>query len=663
MRSLPITILVLLAGACGSRDARTNSLGFRDVTPELHVAYKRTPSATHNPVAPMMKEQGAPGIALIDVDRDDDLDIYVSNGPNTDNSLFINERAAGGSIRLVDRGEQAGVGARAQDSTGVCFGDLDNDGDDDLIVLGNRQPTKLFANRGDGTFTDVSDDSGLGARASSAVACSVGDVDGDGLLDLAVANTFDMRSIDAIGVEAFSLSEPNDLYRNLGGLKFEDISDSSGIRELDFPTDAAIKAPSDAGTISWAIALVDIDADGDVDLVHADDQGAVDNSAEGGINRGMIHLLINDGKGHFADQTLERGLNKEGGWMGLAFADFDRDGRLDVFGTNFGNHAAASFNMGVMPAHEENDSRWFLQQADGTFLDSLDMIGRQNTPFGWGVSAIDYDNDGDSDVLYRGGIDLWAFVQTTPEVLLENDGRGAFTRNRSAFPNAHAQLLRSVNGVASGDLDLDGFVDVVSVSAFDLPPSAPLRASPKLGGDFDDDALFALADNALYQSLLPGSLSVQLSNGLSARRSISVKLLGTVGIQAGGRSNRDGIGALIRVTPEGATQHDERPVLGGASYASQGSLVELFGLGSADRATVEVIWPGGTRNRITGVPANERLLFPEIPCSLDRSWSDAAELSTCLDAALSGMRERSVLDTPSAERFRSSMLEAFASGS
>ena len=209
-------------------------------------------------VATPEKPRGSPGVALLDFDGDGDLDLYVTNGPGAANSLYANRLETTGALRFEDVAEAAGVAATDQDSTGVCFGDLDNDGDPDLIVLGRSEPNRLFENLGDGTFRDATAESRLGESDLGHTACSVGDVDGDGLLDLAVANSYDWSRREATLVEPWKDNHPNLLFVNESGLRFRDASASSGIRNL-----TGFQPPRDgAATITWALALVDYTRNG-----------------------------------------------------------------------------------------------------------------------------------------------------------------------------------------------------------------------------------------------------------------------------------------------------------------------------------------------------------------------------------------------------------------
>lgn len=606
-----------------------------------------------------MDGRGAPGVALFDFDRDGDLDIYVTNGPGRSNSLYANQVQQTGELTFVDVADSAGVAAADQDSTGVCFGDLDNDGDEDLFVLGNAQPNRLFENEG-GAFVDVTAHSGLGGGTLGSVSCSMGDIDGDGLLDIAVANTFDMRTQRAISSVPVALNQPNQLFSNQGGNVFVDVAAEAGFLDLYLPQGA----PKRAATISWALALVDVDQDGDVDIVQADDQGAIPIAALGGLDRGFLQLFENDGRGAFTNVSAERALDRVGSWMGLSFGDFDRNGALDVFATNFGNQFIAGLTGNTRLSKYSQDSRWFLQQQDGTFRDRFDQ-GFLQTPFGWGTSAADYDNDGDTDILFYGGLDAGVGVVVSPGVLLNNDGQGHFRRDLLALSNDHRR--RSVYGLATGDLDNDGFIDIVSVSNFNIPPSIPLFPVPPLGNpDFDQDAAFVATFNPVDAQgsafswsgfeFPDGTLSVERNSADNGNRAIVVRPLGTVGLTSRGRVNRDGIGAVLRLTPAGLDS-DLRPILGGSSYASQDAPYAYFGMGTAATGDLEVLWPGGTRNRLLGVRAGERLVFPEIPCSLDDQFSDP-DYANCVSSALAELVRAGVLsDEASARWFKSATTE------
>lgn len=612
------------------------------------------------------KPNGSPGVALLDFDRDGDLDIYVTNSAGSANSLFANQLADSGSLGFVDVAAEARVAAADHDSSGVCFGDIDNDGDHDLMVLGAIMPNRLFENQGDGTFTDITAQAGVGGGDLSTASCTLGDVDGDGLLDIAVANTHTSWN-DQFGIVVpYVFSEHNQLFVNQGGNVFADVSAASGVETL------AGFAPEHAGSASltWALALVDYDLDGDVDLFTLDDQGGVPDpvfAGDDGTPYGLIHLHENDGTGHFVDRTVEAGLAIPGNWMGVDFGDLNCDGVLDFFATNAGDYAPAGgppmFPLGARA------SRWYFGNADGSFSSpgvGDDLVA---TVFGWGTSIFDYDNDGDSDIVYHGGIDLGVFAHTgNPGVVLENSGCGHFTYDQQALEEGSDYGRRVGQGLATGDLDGDGLVDIVNVSNSDFDEGVPrFQQDVLLGSPFDDSAfyypLFFPADPADPTFLVwsgleggPGSLAVEVASSENDQGWAEVHLRGSVGEITDGRVNRDGIGAVVRFeTPGGKSQM--RPVLGGASFASQNSLAAYFGMGQESYGTVEVLWPGGVRNRLRGVTAGERILFPEIPCDIADERVDRRGYIACVKRAIGELVEIGVLDPEQGRRFFDSAFE------
>lgn len=642
------------------------------------ITYRRVPSASNAAfdalkqsgapydqearLATPMKARGAPGVALLDYDGDGDLDIFVTNGPGVPNSLYSNQLEETGAVSFVDVASVAGVGAEEDDSTGVCFGDLDNDGDHDIYLLTNSAPNRLFENRGGGRFQDITAQSGAGGGALNPSGCSMGDVDNDGLLDIAVGNTFtDWTHFRGI-FEAFALNQHNQLFLNQGGGSFVDASADSGIENLaGFP-------PEEAGSagITWALALVDYDLDGDLDLITADDQGGVPRTTEGGVDRGMIHLFQNDGSGHFTDVSVEAGTAVAGAWMGLAFGDFDCNRQMDFFASNFGDYMPVG-----LPQPGREPSRWFLQQSGGSFLDSGagDLV---TTPFGWGTSTLDYDNDGDIDIISHGGHDVGPGIElSNAGVLLQNQGcSGGFIWDEAALAGSTDHQRRVVHGVAVGDLDRNGFVDVVTVSNLDIQPELPLTSHRPLGSPFDSSAAFISTfepddtgqpvwNGNVYPN---GTLSVELNGGGNGNDSVSVRLVGSKGLTRNGRVNRDGIGAVVKFMPRPTGQQVLRPVVGGASYASQDSLEAHFGAGSQEGGHLEILWPGGVRNRLFNVRAGEAVVFPEIPCSFEGDLAFRPYLA-CVVQALDDFVAAEVINGGLRMRLLMSALRSFPKNS
>ena len=657
-----------------------NQITFRDIAANgaAGIDYRRVPSTTntiyealkHQPtytlpgdlVATPNAPRGEPGVAIFDFNNDGALDIFVTNGPGAGNKLYKSLLRETGRLEYVDVAVHAGVAAPEMDATGVCYGDINNDGYEDLYVLGRNEPNRLFINNDGDTFTEAPAAAGVGGGTFTHTSCSMGDINGDGLLDIVVANSYDWSNQLPIFAEPFLLNQPNQLFLNNGDGTFTDVSDSSGLRNL-------AGLPQGVATITWAIAMVDYDLDGNIDIVHADDQGALPPARYGGIDRGLIHLLHNDGIGTFTDQAVAAGTNKSGGWMGLAFGDFNSDGSLDFFATNFGDYGLTTFPF----LYQRGDftSRWFLGQPGGTFTDP--GVGELRvSPFGWGTAALDSDNNGTTDLVYFGHIDVGPFIVTdNPGVLLQNDGTAHFQFDAASFASTNYNR-REVFGVAAGDLNDDGFDDVVTVSAMDIPDSVPLTRYPvslppnAYGSPFDATAYFVEQFRPIGPGTFVwngyefanGTLQVQINSADSGNGWVKLRTRGSVGTLINGRVNRDGIGAVVTFWPDGGLPV-MKPIIAGDSFGSASGLWAGFGLGRARKGTVEIRWPGGARNRLYDVHAGERIIFPEIPCSYSDATVGFAEYRACVDSALIELTNASVLRPADAARFLSSALRAF----
>lgn len=665
--------LVITGTSFASASVSAAPITFNDIAqdPSKNITYRRVRSTIDSlfdaiklrpymsigeAAASPFKPRGAPGVAIFDYDGDGDLDIYVTNGPGRPNSLYQNQLAQTGQLTFVDVGVAAGVGAVTQDSTGVCYGDVDNDGDPDLLVLGRMEPNRFFRNEGNGTFTDITASSNLGGGILAHTSCSMGDVNGDGLLDILVANTFDWARQDAIWAHNFSYNHHNQLFLNQGNNVFADVSESAGIHVLE-------NVPPGDATITWTAVLVDYDQDGDLDIIQADDQAAMRTGAFAGLNRGVIQIFNNDGTGKFTNVTRAAGTADDPtSWMGLSFGDFNHDGHLDFFATALGDYLARQEGVPLPKGHDS--SSWFLGGPGGTFTrPGVGDLGV--TPFGWGTAAVDYDNDGDTDIIFYGNMDVAPWIHAdNPGVILANDGKAKFTWDRAATAASAQHVLRQeVQGMAVGDLNNDGFIDIVYVSSAYAPTSLPLvPAHWKWGSVFDDTAFVIPTFTPIGPlewewSGIPvedGFLGIEISSASNGNKWVKVDVMGTKGLTSQGRVNRDGIGAIVKFTPKKGKQVMS-PVLGGSSYASQHALTQYFGLGKEKEGMVEVLWPGGVRTRLYDVKAGEHVTIPEIPCDPAGSWNKKKDYEACVDAALAELN----LDAQFKNRLRDSAKKAY----
>jgi len=600
--------------------------------------------------------RGIPGVAVFDYDGDHDLDIYLTQGPGRAASLYSNQLEETGSVWFLDLATEAGVAAEDMDSWGVCYGDLDNDGDEDLILTGNGEPNRLYVNDGQGAFQWMPE-SGLEGGNTNSTGCGVGDIDGDGLLDVSIVNNWDQKDFaPCFRAHLVDEVQHNQLFRNQGENRFEDISAASGIRTLVGNKDAAGN-PLDIAGITWGHAMADVDLDGDIDILYADDQCEILPVKHGGpLDRGYVHVMLNDGEGRFVDHPIVEIPESSTTWMSIAFGDYNCDGKMDLFLSSFGDYAFN--NIGVPNDLGDHSSRWLLGRGDGTFEEvglGPDLVG---TPFGWGNAALDYDNDGDQDVVFIGGLDQLLVNQSdNPGALLSNQGCNAtFSAEIGAIPTDYTR--HNVQGLAAGDFNQDGFTDFAAASNLRLPDDLTLEVGQPVGSPFDATAAyypaFAPTDDTLAfwrwrgVEYGEGELTVEINSGDNGNQWISVIPTGTVGITPGSRTNRDGIGAVALVTPDGGPTV-MRPVHVG-NYTSAHAREGNFGLGEAGSAIVEMRWQGGVRNKLYGVRHGERVGFPEIPCSFDGEYRQG-EYIGCVRVALNDLQQAGLL-TDSWQRLR-----------
>ena len=498
------------------------------------------------------------GLAFFDFDHDGWLDIYLTNGDRLDahwpagkaptSHLYKNNRDG----TFTDVTERSGLGVTGW-QTGVCVGDYNNDGWDDLFCCfwGHNI---LFHNNGNGTFTDATRKAGLRQeQVRWGAGCTFLDYDRDGLLDLFVCNylKLDPASIPAANDMHFCQwkgvpimcgprglpGDTNLLYHNNGDGTFTDVSEKAGILK-----------PGPRYSITSV--SYDFDNDGWPDIyVAVDSQPSI--------------LFQNNRDGTFTDVAVGAGCAySEGGHeqagMGVAVADYDCDGWFDIFKTNFA----------------DDTSNLYHSNGDGSFTDVTFPagVGVNNQYVAWGCGFVDYDNDGWKDIVQINGhvypeIDRYHFGQTfkNPRLVYRNLGNGRF-KDVSAGMGPGIQEHFSSRGAAFGDYDNDGGMDALVLNMNDAP-------------------------SLLHNTGVRGNW-------------IKLKLIGT-------KCNRTAIGARVRVTTGKHVQMDE--VQSGTSVMSQNDLRLHFGLGDSAMADViEVTWPTTRKvERFTQVEANQILTVRE----------------------------------------------------
>ncbi len=377
------------------------------------------------------------GVAAGDFDGDGWTDLYVVRGDIGPNLLFRNR----GDGTFEEVGDSAGLAISGALNNGPTWGDVDGDGWLDLIIGGieSTPAPRLFRNRGDGTFEDITDASGI-AVGGHTFSSTFGDYDGDGDLDLVLSFwTYGPQSTgqgllwqnDGTGhftdVTATALGDAPELQAFSFTPNFADL-DADGDPDLlmaaDFGTSwyalnqgdgtfTIVDDPVISDENGMGTAIGDYDGDGDLDWFVSsiwDPDGVV----EGNWGISGNRLYRNDGQGHFADATDEAGV-RHGYWgWGSCFADFDNDGILDLFQTN----GYSAFEVaGIGEEFWQDPARFFSGNGDGTFSERSTDLGLDDTGQGRGVVCFDYDHDGD--------LDLFIANNDQPPALYRNDGGNA----------------------------------------------------------------------------------------------------------------------------------------------------------------------------------------------------------------------------------------------
>ena len=497
------------------------------------------------------------GVVVLDYNGDGRDDIYVpaaddpyKPGLESSNALYRNN--GDGTFSNVAR--IAGVDDPAGRGNGGCAADYDNDGRQDLFVA-NWGSSRLFRNNGDGAFADVTREAGVGDPDFSyrTMGCAWGDYNRDGSLDLVV-----VRHMSEAGLMASSMKASPDalrpiaLYRNDGNGGFTNVApllgNAGGPEEVE-PFGSLWGAGFQPG---W----MDFDNDGDPDLYVVNDFGA---DVQPNI------LWRNDGPGTgdswvFTDVSSQSGADAAIFGMGLAVGDYNLDGRLDFYMTNIGEAALLT---------NDPNRQTFTQTGAAAGAGAAAIAGQQRVT--WGSVFFDHDNDGDEDLyVVSGYLDIERNNPTEqPNLLLNNDGNGGFTDSSAGSGADDPGMGR---GVAYLDYDGDGCLDLYVV-------------------------------NLGISASLPQETRLFRNTCASGNNWLTVKTEGSA-------SNRDGIGARVKVTAGGRTQI--REVAAGGSSISQNMMAVHFGLGAAQTVeSVEITWPSGVVQTLTGMEVNQRLTVKE----------------------------------------------------
>jgi enediyne biosynthesis protein E4 len=536
-----VALTALTADAASAQ----NKVVFNDVTAQAGIRFVHNAGKSGKKYLP---ETIGSGAAFFDADGDGWIDVLLVNGKDwtprgrrTTAALYRNNH--NGTFTDITQGSGLDV---EMYGIGVAVADFDNDGREDVYITA-LEGDRLFHNEGNGKFKDVTAASGI-KNASFGTSAAWLDYDRDGKLDLFVANYVQWTqqgdlwcSLDG-NVKSYCTPESyqgtsSKLFHNLGGGRFEDVTNKAGL--------------GDPTSKSLGVTIADFDNDGWPDIFVSNDTQP---------NK----LYHNNKNGTFSEQGMSAGVafGEDGvarGAMGVDWSDYDRTGRAHLLVGNFSNQMLGLYH----------------NEGNGLFVDEApaSSVGRESLlSLSFGVFFFDYDLDGYPDILTANGHIEEEIGRVQPKI--------KYQEPPLLFRNLGGKKFANVSNAVGADF------------------TKPLVGRGAIFGDFDHDG-----DLDVLITSNNGPAHLYRNDGGNKNKWISIRTIGT-------KSNRDGIGASVAIASASGKQWNV--VRSGSSYASESDRALVFGLGQDPVVTsIEVTWPSGAKQKFANVPANQFITIDE----------------------------------------------------